>query len=136
MAIKPKRVKRTIREKRKLRSRRRLMGSDERPRLCVYRSSKHIYAQLISDQSGRTLASASTLEDEVKKALGGVDVSELSSAARSTKSLAAAQAVGLVVAQRGKQAGVERVVFDRNGFVYHGRVQAVAEGARKGGLQF
>ncbi|RFC66120.1 50S ribosomal protein L18 [Fulvimarina endophytica] len=95
-----------------------------RPRLSVHRSSKHIYAQIIDDSVGRTLASASSLDAKLKGDLKtGADVE-------------AAAAVGKLVAERAKEAGVSDVVFDRGSFIYHGRVKAVAEGAREGGLNF
>ena len=100
------------------RVRKKVTGTPERPRLAVYRSNKHIYAQVIDDFAGRTLASASTLAD----ANGG-------------DPKARAKAVGAAVAAKAKQAGVTRVTFDRGGFRYHGRVRAVAEGAREGGLE-
>jgi large subunit ribosomal protein L18 len=100
-------------------------GTDARPRLCVYRSGKHIYAQIISDESGQTLAAASTL----------------SAAFRSTvqvkpATVAAAKEVGTLVARQCQERGIVQVVFDRNGFLYHGRVRALAEAAREAGLQF
>jgi len=110
--------------RRHLRSRRRLEGSPERPRLCVYRSLKHIYAQVIDDVSGRTLVSASTLCEPLKGALKG------------TGNRAAAAKVGELLAARAKEAGIKAVCFDRGGRKYHGRVKALAEAARKGGLQF
>ena len=95
-----------------------------RPRLSVHRSSKNIYAQIIDDAAGRTLAAASTLEASLRSSLKtGADV-------------AAAQAVGKLVAERAKEAGVNEVVFDRGAFIYHGRVKALAESAREGGLSF
>ncbi|MBO0663863.1 50S ribosomal protein L18 [Jiella sp. MQZ9-1] len=95
-----------------------------RPRLSVHRSSKNIYAQVIDDEAGRTLASASSLEPSLRKELKtGADV-------------AAAQAVGKLVAERAKEAGVTDVVFDRGAFIYHGRVKAVADSAREAGLNF
>ena len=101
------------------RVRKRVIGTSERPRLAVYRSNRHIYAQLIDDFAGRTLASASTLKDA-----NGGDPKEQ------------AKSVGSTIAQRAKEAGVSQVTFDRGGFKYHGRVRAVAEGAREGGLTF
>jgi len=95
-----------------------------RPRLSVFRSSRHIYAQVIDDASGRTVAAASTLDAEVKKELKtGADT-------------AAAAAVGKVLAERAKKAGIEHVVFDRGAYMYHGRVKALADAAREGGLDF
>jgi large subunit ribosomal protein L18 len=101
-----------------------LAGTPERPRLCVHRSSKHIRAQVIDDQTGRTIVSASSLDAEVKAQIkGGGNV-------------AASKVVGKVVAERAKSKGVDKVVFDRGGYQYHGRVQAVAEAAREAGLNF
>ena len=95
-----------------------------RPRLSVFRSSKHIYVQVIDDQEGRTLASASSMEKDLRGSLkSGADV-------------AAAVAVGKLVAERAKKAGVDKVIFDRGGYIYHGRVKALAEAAREGGLDF
>jgi large subunit ribosomal protein L18 len=95
-----------------------------RPRLTVFRSSRHIYAQVIDDAAGRTVAAASTLDAEVKKGLKtGADT-------------AAAVAVGQALAERAKKAGVERVVFDRGAYMFHGRVKALADAAREGGLDF
>jgi large subunit ribosomal protein L18 len=115
---------RLARERRQQRVRTRVRGTDERPRLCVFRSQHHTYAQVISDSAGRTLASASTLARELRDGL------------RRYADLEAAKQVGLLLARRCKERGITRVVFDRNGFLYHGRVQAVAEGAREGGLEF
>lgn len=98
--------------------------SGGRPRLTVFRSSRHIYGQIIDDAQGRTLAAASTLDRELR--------GELETGADK----AAAKRVGLLLAQRAKAAGIEAVVFDRGGYKYHGRVQALAEGAREGGLVF
>lgn len=108
------------RRARHMRIRKRLAGTGERPRLCVFRSNKHIYAQIIDDISGVTLVSASTLEAEADK----------------TWDCDAAKLVGALVAQRAKDKGVEAVVFDRGGYIYHGRVAAVAEAAREAGLNF
>jgi large subunit ribosomal protein L18 len=110
------------RSRRKTGQRKTLRGTPSRPRLSVYRSLQHIYAQLIDDLAGRTVASASSL-DVVEKGKGGGNVT-------------AAKAVGVAIAERARKAGFDKVVFDRNGFRYHGRVKAVAEGAREGGLQF
>jgi large subunit ribosomal protein L18 len=110
------------RQKRKFTIRKRVEGSPARPRLSVYRSLSHIYAQVIDDLSGKTLVAASTLSPELKDAKG-------------KKSELALQ-VGELVAKKCSEAKIEAVVFDRNGFNYHGRVAAVAEGARKGGLKF
>ena len=110
---------------RRHRVRRRLrMRATGRPRLSVFRSSKNIYAQVIDDASGHTLAAASTLEKDVRSGLKtGADMD-------------AASAVGKVIAERAKSAGVEQVVFDRGSYLYHGRVKALAEAAREGGLEF
>lgn len=105
--------------------RRRLSGTEKAPRLNVFRSSVHIYAQLVDDASGVTLASASTLD----KSLRG------NKKEKKTKT-ASAEAVGKLIAQRAKDAGVERVIFDRGGYLYHGRVKALADGARAEGLKF
>ena len=93
-----------------------------RPRLSVHRSGRHIYAQIIDDAAGKTVAAASTLEKDARSATGAT--------------VAAATAVGKAVAERAKAAGITSVVFDRGGFLFHGRVKAVAEGAREGGLEF
>jgi large subunit ribosomal protein L18 len=99
-------------------------GSTERPRLSVYRSSKHIYAQVIDDHSGRTLASASSVQDDVLSGL------------KNGGNVAAARQVGKAIADKAKAAGVTLVVFDRAGRAYHGRVKALADAAREGGLKF
>ena len=110
-------TKRHARVRRHVRVRRKISGDAERPRLAVYRSNRHIYVQLIDDAQARTIAAASDSE-----VAGGSKIE-------------AAKAVGELLAERAKQAGVERVVFDRGGRLYHGRVAAVAEGAREKGLQ-
>lgn len=107
------------RQKIKRRVRRNIFGTAERPRLSVYRSNKEIYAQLVDDNSGVTIASASSREAK----------------ANGTKSEQSAS-VGKLIAEKAKSKGVETVVFDRNGFVYHGRIKALADGAREGGLKF
>jgi len=106
------------------RVRTRVVGTPERPRLCVYRSLGHIYAQIIDDRSGRTLVSASSVDKESKKNLKGGG------------NIASAKAVGKFIADRAKAAGVVKVVFDRGGYKYHGRVKALADAAREAGLQF
>jgi len=111
-------------QRRHLRLRRRLQGTPERPRLCVYRSLKHIYAQVVDDLSGRTLVSASTQSAPLKGAL------------KSPGNREAAAKVGELLAARAKDAGITQVCFDRGGRRFHGRVKALAEAARKGGLQF
>ena len=113
--------KRKIRQKR---VRRKVRGSRELPRLCVYRSSKHIYVQVIDDAGGKTLVAASTLSAELKDRL------------KSKKDSEAAKEVGKLVAGKSKAAGIVRVVFDRNGFKYHGRVKTLADAAREEGLEF
>ena len=117
----PSSVKRT---RRKASIRKKVFGTRERPRLSVFRSARHIYVQLVNDEEGRTLLSASTVEkafqDEHK--FGG--------------NLEAAKAIGKLIGVRAKDAGVEKVVFDRNGFLFHGRVKALADSAREAGLQF
>jgi len=106
------------------RMRRTLAGSEDRPRLCVYRSLKHIRVQVIDDLKRHTLAAASSLDADVKsKIKGGGNV-------------AAAKVVGKIIAERARAAGVEKVVFDRGGYQYHGRIQALAEAAREAGLKF
>lgn len=106
------------------RVRTKVSGTAERPRLSVYRSVGHIYAQVIDDRSGRTLVSASSIDKEVKKGLKGGG------------NIASAKAVGKIIAERAKAAGVVKVVFDRGGYKYHGRVKALADAAREAGLQF
>ena len=117
-------VRRLGRLKRKNRIRSKLSGTAERPRLCVFRSTRHIYAQVIDDAAGHTLASASTLDPA---ALEKKDFEN---------KVAKAVFVGQLVAERAKAKGVESVVFDRGGYLYHGRVKAVSDGAREGGLIF
>jgi large subunit ribosomal protein L18 len=107
-----------------VRMRKRIAGTPERPRLCVHRSSKHIRAQVIDDQTNRTIVSASSLDKEVRAGLkGGGNV-------------AASKVVGKAIADRARAQGIEKVVFDRGGYQYHGRVQALAEAAREAGLNF
>ncbi|MGE3799218.1 MAG: 50S ribosomal protein L18 [Thermomicrobiales bacterium] len=115
----------TRRQRRHVRVRSRVSGTAARPRLCVFRSSAHIYAQVIDDQRGHTLVSASDIEEAVRERAGE----------KTTKS-ERARVVGEIVGERAKEAGIDAVVFDRGGFLYHGRVKAVAEGARSTGLQF
>ena len=112
------------RQKVHARVRTRLAGTPERPRLAVYRSLDHIYAQVIDDRSGKTLVSASSIDGESKKAVKGGG------------NIAAAKVIGKLVAERAKAAGVKQVVFDRGGYKYHGRVKALADAAREAGLQF
>ncbi|RMD85987.1 MAG: 50S ribosomal protein L18 [Candidatus Dadabacteria bacterium] len=131
-----KKIKLTQRQKRKIRIRKKIFGTAEKPRLCVYRSLKHTYAQLIDDDKGVVLAAASTRDNEVASKIGSVELEGLHGSAKSTKGVLAAAVVGQTIAEKGLAKGIERVVFDRNGYVYHGRVKAVGEGARKGGLKF
>lgn len=111
-----KQVRRRIRKK--------IFGTGPRPRLAVFRSAKHIYAQVVNDTDGRTVASASTGDKEIKTKVsyGG--------------NVAAAKVVGQVLGERARKAGVEKVVFDRGGFAYHGRIKALAEAAREAGIKF
>ncbi len=111
-----------LRRHRRVRSK--LSGTAARPRLNVFRSLEHIYAQVIDDVAGHTLASASTIDAEVRKQIEGKNKSE------------AAKVVGKLIADRAKKIGVTTVVFDRGGYMYHGRVKALADGAREGGLEF
>ena len=111
----------------KLRLRKRIAGSNDRPRLTVYRSLSHIYVQVIDDMTGRTVASAATTEPALKSGLAG-------KTRGSNK--AGAEFIGQTIAQRLKDKGITKVVFDRNGYLYHGRIQAVADAARKAGLEF
>jgi large subunit ribosomal protein L18 len=110
---------------RQARVRKKVRGTDERPRLTIFRSPRHIYAQLISDDGGRTLVAASSLSKEVRDGLSG-----------HTGNREAARQVGELIAKRALDAGIRRVVFDRNGFLYHGRVQTLADAAREAGLEF
>ena len=119
--------KNETRQKRHTRVRKRVQGTSERPRLNIYRSSSNIYAQVIDDLAGRTLAAASSLDaslrgDKRGKSVGG--------------NIDAAKSVGTLIADRAKSAGVSKVVFDRGGYLYHGRVQALADAARENGLDF
>ncbi len=110
--------------KRKARIRKKIIGNSDRPRLSVFRSAKHIYAQVIDDENGKTLVSASTVEKEVR------------SQPKFENKVAAAAFVGKLVGERALEKGIKKVVFDRNGFLYHGRVKAVSDGAREAGLEF
>jgi large subunit ribosomal protein L18 len=115
----------TSRQRRHVRVRAKVKGTRGRPRLNVFRSSAHVYAQVIDDDRGQTLVAASDLEREVLDRAG----------AEATKSVKA-RAVGEVIGERAKAVGIDTIVFDRGGFIYHGRVKAVAEGAREAGLAF
>lgn len=112
------------RKVRHLRIRKDLAGSAQRPRLCVYRSNSNIYAQLIDDVSGNTLVSASTMEKEIAEQVKGKN------------KVGAAEMVGGIIAKRAVEKGIKAVVFDRGGYIYTGRVAALADGARKAGLEF
>ena len=112
------------RARRKLRIRRKISGTAERPRLSVFRSAKHIYAQVVDDVAGRTIAHASTLTREVRSAVTEANKSD------------AAKKVGAAIAKLLLSKGIDRVVFDRNGYLYHGRVRALADAAREAGLKF
>ena len=114
--------KNEIRKRKHLRVRKTVSGTPERPRLCVYRSNSHIYAQVIDDTTGTTLAAASSLDKDVKTENGS--------------NIEAAKEVGKLIAQRAQDKKITEVVFDRGGYVYHGRVAALAEAAREAGLQF
>ena len=115
---------RVARVKRHTRLRQRLQGKQERPRLNVFRSSNHIYAQLVDDTVGHTIAASSSLDPEVKAEAKGKTKTDV------------ARGVGLLVAERAKEKGVSEVVFDRGGFKYHGRIKALADAAREAGLTF
>jgi large subunit ribosomal protein L18 len=117
-------LKKKARLKRKVRIRRKINGSAERPRLSVFRSAKHIYAQVIDDSLGKTLVSASSTEKPVKEQ------------PKFENKVAMASYVGKLIAERAKENGISKVVFDRNGFLYHGRIKALSDGAREGGLDF
>lgn len=112
------------RQKRKLRIRKRVFGTAEKPRLSVYRSLKHIYAQIIDDTQGRTLVSASTLDPAVRDSVanGG--------------NIESAKMIGKLIGERALEKGIKKVVFDRGGFLYHGRIKALADAAREAGLEF
>jgi len=114
----------TRRGRRHRRVRKRVLGTAERPRLCVFRSLRHIYAQIIDDDNGRVLAAAGTLDPALRPSLAG------------TGNVEAARAVGELIGKRAREAGIQRAAFDRAGYLYHGRVKALAEGARAGGLEF
>ena len=116
----PQRQRNVIRQRVHARIRQRMQGTGERPRLNVYRSLNHIYVQIIDDATGQTLVAASTLSAKLKT--GG--------------NVAAAKEVGKLVAEKAQQQGIKRVVFDRGGYLYHGRIKALADAAREGGLEF
>jgi len=116
--------KKLARSKRKKRVRSRVVGTSDRPRLNVFRSLKHIYVQAIEDTTGKTLASASTLSSELKESV------------RSPGNVEAAKKVGELIARKCLEKGIQKVVFDRSGYLYHGRIKALAEAARASGLTF
>jgi large subunit ribosomal protein L18 len=109
----------------RLRIRTKVRGTEERPRLCVHKSLRYVYAQVVNDLTGQTLVQASSMESDIRGSLEG-----------GAKTKAAARLVGTKVAERAKAKGIEKVVFDRGGYVYHGRVKELADGAREAGLQF
>ncbi len=117
-------IRRQARLKRKMRIRKKVTGSMAKPRLCVFRSAKHVYAQLIDDVAGATLIAASSLDKEIKARTDFKNKIEK------------AVHIGQLIAERALEKGISNIVFDRNGFLYHGRVKAVSDGARKGGLNF
>lgn len=116
--------KNEVRLRKHVRVRKKISGTGERPRLCVFRSSKHIYAQVIDDVSGKTLVSASTMDEAVKGKLAY------------TGNKAAAHEVGKLIGTKAVEQGIKQVVFDRGGYLYHGRVKELADGAREAGLEF
>ena len=122
MITKPSRSE--VRQKKHRRMRSRMKGTPECPRLCVFRSNKHMYAQIVDDIAGKTLVSASTLQADVKEGL------------QYTDNVEAAAKVGKAIAEKAVQAGIKNVVFDRGGFIYHGKIQALADAAREAGLEF
>ncbi|MCL4168901.1 UNVERIFIED_CONTAM: hypothetical protein GTU68_000014 [Idotea baltica] len=126
MAIKKRKLVLTARERKKIRIRRKLRGTDSRPRITVFRSSKHIYAQVISDESQKTLVS--TASDEK----GFAETIDLEAA----KDVSKNESKSKKLAEKLKEKGISEVVFDRNGYQYHGRIKALAEGARSGGIKF
>jgi large subunit ribosomal protein L18 len=113
------------RDKRKKRVRKKIKGTSEKPRLSVFRTSRHIYAQVIDDSSGKTLAEASTISKEISSKIGNKSGNKEGAAL-----------VGNAIAERALKLGIEKVVFDRNGFLYHGRVKALSDSARENGLKF
>lgn len=117
-------LKKKARLKRKVRIRKKISGSSDRPRLSVFRSAKHVYVQIIDDSIGKTLISASSTEKPVKEK------------PKFESKVAQATYVGKLIAERAKEKGINKVVFDRNGFIYHGRIKAISDGAREGGLEF
>jgi large subunit ribosomal protein L18 len=122
-------LKELARRRRQARVRKKVTGTPERPRLCVFKSAKHIYCQLIDDLHGHTLAAASSLSAAFRERIQGVENA-------SGGNVAGAKFVGMLAAEQALAKGITRVVFDRNGYIYHGRVKALADGAREAGLQF
>jgi len=114
----------TARQNRKGRIRKRIFGTEQRPRLSVFRSAKHIYAQVVIDSTGSTILAASTLSPDLRVEIGDLDKSD------------AAKKVGQWIGKKALEKNIQRVVFDRNGFLYHGRIKALADGARESGLEF
>jgi len=119
-----KNARETARQNRKGRIRKRIFGTEQRPRLSVFRSAKHIYAQLVIDSTGSTILAASTLSPDLRAEIGDLDKSD------------AAKKVGQWIGKKAMEKNIQRVVFDRNGFLYHGRIKALADGARESGLVF
>jgi len=115
-----------IRMRRRMRIRKKISGTEARPRLSVFRSNRHIVAQLIDDERGVTLAAASSFSKDLRDAIKGIEGGKT----------AVAREVGKLIAVKAKEKGIEKVVFDRGGYLYHGRVKALADGAREGGLVF
>jgi large subunit ribosomal protein L18 len=118
-------TRREYRKRRHYRVRNKIFGTPERPRLMVYRSNQNIYASIIDDVNGKTLASASTISKEIKGQITG-----------NASNMESAKLVGKAIAEKAKSKGIENVVFDRGGYLYHGRVKALADAAREGGLKF
>ncbi|NLL70025.1 MAG: 50S ribosomal protein L18 [Epulopiscium sp.] len=114
----------SVRVKKHQRMRHYITGTSEKPRLCVFKSGKHIYAQVIDDTKGHTLVAASTVEADIKSRVSN------------TSNVEAATVVGEVIGQRAKEKGIEQVIFDRGGFIYHGKIKALADAAREAGLDF
>ena len=134
MAVGVKKVRVTARQRRKVRIRKVISGTAERPRLSVFKSNKFTYAQIISDVTGETLVSATSRDADVLKE--AKEVKSEGKTATSSKSVSSAFALGKILAKRATEKNVSSVVFDRNGFLYHGRIKAIADGAREAGLKF
>lgn len=130
-----KKIVRSAREKSKMRIRKKIRGSDVKPRVSVFKSDLHTYAQVISDESGKTIVAASTKDKDVVAKIATINAEGLPNDSRSTKSVAAARAVGAILGEKIKKAGIDSLVFDRNGFRYFGRIRGVAEGIRESGLK-